>query len=212
MDKNLKIKITDTLEINDSVKARSESVYLIISNKEKCRQLLDKKSLEEGDIIDFLISLHIVLEVGLNSLFRNLSLMGIKKDVNEFEIIKNIDNINFIDKTALFIYDAKFNFNSKLAEASRYHSIIGTLRSFAEIRNRLLHGHSISSVFSEGETKHSPLRKSITPESIGSQVEKFKFILEGMRFYIDCLDSSLTTSGRESFKKEYLNDDFYKIQ
>jgi len=208
MDKNLKIELSETIKVTDSVKARTESEYLISSNKEKCKQLLGKSSLSEGDIIDVLVSLHIILEVSLNTLFRHLSLMGIKKDVDEFEIIKNIDAINFIDKTVLFIYNSKFNFDTKLTEASRYHSIIGTLKNFAGLRNQLLHGHSISSVFSEGKSRQSPLKKNINPESLESQIERFKFILEGMRFYLDCLDSSLTLNGKESFKKAYLNDDF----
>lgn len=207
-NKNLKIELSETINVTDSVKARTESEYLISSNKEKCKQLLGKSSLGEGDIIDVLVSLHIILEVSLNTLFRHLSLMGIKKDVDEFEIIKNIDAINFIDKMVLFIYNSKFNFDTKLAEASRYHSIIGTLKNFAGLRNQLLHGHSISSVFSGGKSRQSPLKKNISPESLESQIEKFKFILGGMRFYLDCLDSSLTPSGKESFKKAYLNDDF----
>jgi len=40
------------------------------------------------------------------------------------------------------------------------------------------------------------------------QMRKFRFILEGMRFYFDRLQSSMTSSGKESFKKEYLSDEF----
>lgn len=210
MSKNIKNELDETIRLTDSVRLRIESEYLIISNKKKCKQLLvlGKSDLGEEGIIDVLVSLHIILEVSLNTLFRHLLLMGIKKDVDEFEIIKNIDAINFIDKTVLFIYNSKFNFEEKLAEASRYHSIIGKLKNFAELRNKLLHGHSISFVFPEGESGQSLLKKKINPESLTDQIEKFKFILEGMRFYLDCLDSSLTQDGKERFKRAYLNDDF----
>lgn len=211
MGKNIKIELRETIKITDSVSGRTESGYLITSNKEKCRQILAKGSLNEGDIIDFLVALHIVLEVSLNSLFRNLSLTGIKKGVDDFEIAQNIDEISFIHKTILFIYNSKFNFDRKLSEATRYHSIIGKLKDFAAPRNKLLHGHSISTVFSEGNQRHSPLRRNINSQYLDEQIRKFKDIMEGMRFYLDCLDSSLTTSGKDSFKRECLDDNFLTV-
>jgi len=205
---NHKKTFTEKMTIGDSVSARTESWHLITSNKKRCTQILQKDTLTEEDIIDLLIALHVVLEVSLNSLFRNLSLMGIKKGIDEFEIAKNIDEINFIHKTTLFIYNAKFDFNGKLDEATRYHSIIGKLKDFAAPRNKLLHGHTISTVFAAGSQRHSSLRMNVTRSSLNNQIQKFREILEGVRFYLDCLDSSLTQSGKESFKREYLDDSF----
>lgn len=206
MDK--KIELKETIRATESIKIRKESVYLIISNKEKCQNLLNKKELEEGDIIEVLISLHIILEVGLNILFRTLALMSIKKDIDELEIIKNIDGISFIDKTILFIYNSKFNFNDRLGEATSYHRIIGTLRDFSKPRNQLLHGHAIVSICSDNISKDSSLKKIINLEFLEKQIEKFQLILNGMKFYLDCLDSSLTSAGKESYKKSYLDDEF----
>jgi len=202
------ITLEENISVGNFVSARTESNYLIITNKEKCRQILTKKDLTEEDIIDFLIAIHIVLEVSLNSLFRNLSLMGIKKGVDDFEIGQNIDEISFIHKTTLFIYNSKFNFDGKLDESTHYHSIIGKLKNFAAPRNRLLHGHSISTIFSGGNQRHSFLRQSINRHYLREQMGKFRDIVEGMRFYLDCLDSSLTPEGRADFKKAYLDDDF----
>ena len=185
-----------------------ESQYLIISNKEKCSYLAGESELDFNDIVDCFISLHIVLEVSLNFLYRNLSLLSMKKTIDSFKIMENIDNINFIDKTILFIYNSKFNFNGKLDKATEYHKIIGTMRDFSNVRNKLLHGHSISTIYEQEEKSHSNLKKKISLECLGEQIKKFRFIMEGMRFYLDCLDSNLTEQGKEDFKKEYLNDDF----
>lgn len=209
--KDLDISVSDEIHISESLTVATESDHLIISNKKKVRELISNPALSEEDIIDALIAIHIVLEVGLNTLFRRLSLENIKKDIDRFEIVKNIDEINFIDKTVLFIYNSKFNFNEKLIEASQYHGVIGTLKNFAGVRNKLLHGHSISSIFSNGETKHSALKKNINREFLIDQIERFKFVLEGMRFYLDCLDSSYTENGKEALKNEYLNDDFLNL-
>src|SRR3989344_3235133 len=176
------INLEETIGIRDSVAARTESNHLVISNKEKCRQILAKENLTEEDIIDFLVSLHVVLEVSLNSLFRNLSLLGIKKGVDDFEVAKNVDEISFIHKATLFIYNSKFNFDGKLDAATHYHSIIGTLKDFAAPRNKLLHGHSISTIFAEGNQRHSPLRRNINRQYLDEQITKFRHIMEGMRF------------------------------
>lgn len=190
---------------------RKESDYLIISNKKKISNLISYSELDENDIIDVLISLHLVLEVGLNTLFRHISLMSIKKRANRFEIIRNLDNISFIDKTVLFIYDSKFNFDGKMDKANKYHDIIGKLKEFSGVRNKLIHGHSISTIFDGEKNIKSPLKKELSLEKLGEQIKRFTFILEGMSFYLDCLDSPITESGKSDFKKEYLNRDFLPI-
>ncbi len=188
-----------------------ESDYLIITNKEKFSDIYYKNDLTEGDIIDALISLHIVLEVSLNTLFRHLSLMGIKEQISSLEIIENLDRIGFIEKTVLFIYNSKFNFGENVDRATECHKIIGTLRDFSGVRNQLLHGHSISTIHTSEEIVNSRLRNNMSKDHLDQQVEKFRRIIKGLRFYIDCLDSSLTQSGKDGFKKAYLDDDFISL-
>ncbi|HBM46203.1 MAG: hypothetical protein UT05_C0003G0023 [Parcubacteria group bacterium GW2011_GWF2_38_76] len=193
------------------VQARTESVYLIQSNKEKCKELLQKNDLDENDMINFYISLHIVMEVSLNALLRNLSLMQIQKTINTLEIAKNIDKINFIDKMVLFIYNYRYKFGSDLYLADEYHSIIGKLRNFCEARNKLLHGHSIAILYVSDDTEHSETKELLSQSKINEQVNKFKYIFKGLRFYIDHIDSSITESGKDSFKREYLDDSFLAL-
>lgn len=190
------------------IRARIESDYLLISNRSKCEKLLMSSDLDENDIIDILICLHMVLEVGLNTLYRHLSLFSLKKNINPLKVIENLDNITFIDKTTLFIYNSKFDFAGKEKLANEYHGIIDTIKDFAGIRNGLLHGHSISTILEEGAKTHSKLKKEINLEKMKKQIVKFCFITEGMRFYLDCLDTTLTKEGRESLKKSYLDDGF----
>ena len=188
-----------------------ESVHLIKKNKKICNHLLALDKHTEENIVDFLISLHIVLEVSLNSLFRRLTIEQIKKSVDRLKVIENLDNISFIDKTILFIYSSNFNFRSKLDKATKYHKIISKMKQFSEARNKLLHGHSISTLFpQEGPERDSGMRALLSEKYMKEQIKRFKFILEGMRFYIDCLESDFTSSGKKYLKKEFLNDDFFE--
>ncbi len=191
--------------------AKTESTHLLNSNKEKCKQLISFSKLGDNDIIDTLISLHLVLEVGLNHFYRHLSLLSIKKDISHQEVIKNIDNISFIDKTVLFIYNSKFNFDSpeKLIKAAECHKIINRLRDFAGVRNKLLHGHSISTIYyGEGRKERSSLKEKINLKFLNQQIKTFRLIMEGLRFYLDCLESSLTEQGKKDFKESFLDDSF----
>ncbi len=212
-NKNIKI-ILPTGYINISIPKitmKLESGYLITSNKEKCRGLIEESPLNDNDIIDILVSLHLVLEVGLNTMYRHLMLRDIKKDIDKFEIMKNIDNINFIDKTIMFIYNSKFDFEGKLGEATRYHSIINALRDFSGVRNKLLHGHSISTISDGEKIKNSEVKNMLNPGFLKEQIGKFCFIMEGMRFYLNCLDSGTSDADKEQFSKSYLDDSFLPL-
>lgn len=210
-DKSIEIIVSEPVNVTANVnplEIRTESEYLVTSNKEKCRLLLSGRDLNEADIIETFISLHLVLEVSLNSLFRRLSLIGMKKTISEIKVAENIDRINFRDKMVLFIYNSKFNFADDLDKATSYHNIIEKLKNFSEIRNKLLHGYSIIEISSEDKIEQSPLKKKINLECLGEQIKKFKFILEGMRFYLDRLESDLSQGEKETFKNSYLDDSF----
>lgn len=205
--------MNEKISIKEKISIWKESDYLIISNRKRCDELLNNSSLDDNDIIDILISLYIILEVGLNTLFRHLLVPTIEKEMNidKFKIIKNLDNINFIDKTTLFIYNSKFDFGSKIKEVEKYHSIIDVMKDFSKVRNRLLHGHSISTIFDGQKNYKSDLKKDIHPKKLNEQILKFIFICEGLKFYLDSLISSFTKEAKEDFKKNYLDVNFLPI-
>lgn len=191
-----------------SIAHRSESHHLIDSNKEKCQTIFSQKEWQDGELIDGYIALHIVLEAGLNSLFRELAVRSLKKGVSEIDVIENIDKVSFIDKVTLFVYNSTFNFDQRLGEATKYHAVIGKLRSFCEIRNQLLHGHAIASITdSKGVTKHTKARKNISYKRLVQQLNDFRFITEGLSFYLDCIDN-IHENERNRLKKYYLSSDF----
>jgi hypothetical protein len=198
----------EDITIKESIRKEIESDYLIISNREKCKKILAKPELEDNDLIDFFIAIHIVLEVGLNTFYRHIYLSGIQKTIDRIKIIKNVDNISFIDKTILFIYNSKFDFQGKIEDADKYHSILDEIKNFSEIRNKLLHGHSMATIYEDGATKQSELRKLINPQRLEQQVKRFNFIMEGMRFYFDCLKSNFSPAGKQTIEDSYLNDSF----
>jgi hypothetical protein len=206
MAKTIILSANDAVRASDSVRARFDSNYLIISNRQKCHTLLSQQVLSKENIIDVLISLHIALEAGLNSLFRDLALRSLKKSVDEFEVTKNVDEISFLHKTTLFIYNSTFDFDGKEDSANKFHGIIGALKEFSGIRNKLIHGHSISTLIEGGDVRQSSLLRSLTDENLKKQIDRFKFIMDGMIFYIGCLD--LSNVDKEHYQTEYLDYSF----
>lgn len=185
-----------------SVVARTEDHYIILSRREECQKILALETILDTDKIDFYIALHIVLEAGLNTVFREISLRSIKKNVDLQEITKNIDGISFIDKTILFIYNSNFEIKNEddLNDATKYHSIINCIKSFSHYRNIFLHGHSISTVqYPEKRvTSHSKAKK-LLDKDIQEQIDMYCFILEGICFYVDHLQNN-----ERSFYTDYI--------
>lgn len=211
MNNPREIKVQEKISISESISTFLESDSLLISSKNKIIIALSKgeDALTDEDIVDVFINLHIVLEVGINSFFRKLIIPTLKKEVSLQEMLENLDRISFLDKVIMFVYYSKFNSadNSRL---THYHSIIGKIKKFSEIRNKLLHGHSISSSNEEGQSVDSKLKKKINLETLHEQIEDFCFILDGLRYYLDILESpiGLTASGKESCKQSYLDFSF----
>jgi hypothetical protein len=207
-DGYIPLKGSDGSYLYLSIAGRSESHYLIESNREKCRVTFSKREWRDGELVDGYIALHIVLEASLNSLFRELALRSLKKEIDEIVVMENVDRISFIDKATLFIYNSKFNLDGKLADAARYHAVIGKLRAFCEIRNLLLHGHAIATVTnSKGTTRHTRARRSIDYQRLLQQINDFRFIVEGLAFFLDCLDG-ISEGEKSRFKSQYLSSDF----
>ena len=186
-----------------------ENHYLFLSSKENCVRLQSLNKWNTQNIIDFLVSLHLVLEIGLNSFFRQIILMQLQKTIDKIKIAENLDCISYIDKTILFFYLPHFDFQEKIEKADYYHSAIGKLKNFSEIRNKLLHGHMVGQItYADGRTSESKTFELISEEILKDQKESFKFIMEAVSFYFDHLESSFTHKGKEDVKKFYLDAGF----
>lgn len=202
------------LNIEESVTSRIESVHLMTSNRKKCTDMLSmwilNKQISEDEIIDFFISLHLVLEASLNAFFRTIIIDNMKKSIPKYKVIDNLDGITFIDKVIMYIYYSEFNFVDNDV-ATKYHSVIGSIKHFSNVRNKLLHGSSISTIYvSEQETSHSTTKLLLTPAKVLEQIENFRFIMEAVTFYLDASITSFTDSGKNSLKLEYLDSSFLK--
>jgi len=194
-----------------------ESTHLIKTNKWKCEKIFEEGNFSENNIIDILISLHLILEIGLNGLFRVMSHPTFKKDVDILERMEKIDNINFIDKVTMFIYFGNFDFSdtkyfkNRVDEATKYHKIIGTLKDFAQIRNSLLHGHALSEIrdLNADNTRNTKTKAKLNKEFLDGQINKFKFILDGMSFYLDCYEKDrIPTDAKVGWFGAYLEKGF----
>lgn len=204
-----KHSVEDGVELISEIILKIESDYLIQENIRKCSQILSNERLSRGDIIDVYIALHIILEVSLNGLFRHLSLPDIKKGIPEAEITENMDKISFYHKTILFIYNSRFDFSTSLDEATKYHTVIGNIRNFCNIRNKLLHGHEISQTFTNNALVDNPLKKSLTEKELAKHIVKFQDIIEAIRFYLIHLNVPNGSSiDKDRLNDRYLNDSF----
>ena len=192
-----------------SLLKETESNYLIFSRRQKCQKLISQKELGEEDLIEFYIALHVVLEVGLNALLRHLALHRTQLFFGKAEMIDQIDDIGFKDKTAMFLYYAQFDFSDSADEAKEHHDIFKRMVHFSAVRNELLHGHSISTFISDGKKQDSDARRKMNRETLDQQINLFKSIVNGMSFYLDHLiDFDDLKLDKEKLKKDYLDLDF----
>lgn len=187
----------------------TESLHLLLLNKEKCKEILDKPTKSEGDIMEFLVSLHLVLELGLNAFFRQIIIMQLQKGIEKTKVASNLDKISFIDKVALFIYMPSFNFNGEIARADSYHAAIGKLRKFTGIRNKLIHGHMVGQVhYSATNIVDTETALLLNEDMLKIQIEDFKFIIDAIAFYFDHWHSSFTQQGKIDLKTQFLDTEF----
>ena len=200
------------ITISDNVSMTVESQYLLISNREKCHKILLKNEKDRNDIIDFLISLHLVLEIGLNGFYRKIILNQLQKTIRITTIANDLDSVSFIEKTVMFFTLPKFDFQDKINEADKYYDAIGKIRNFSEIRNKLLHGHAIMEISSNGTREQSRAFELLTEVNLQAQVNNFKFIMEAVEFYFEHMkNSNFTEHGKNSLKKQFLYIDFLNI-
>ena len=186
-----------------------ENHYLFLSSKRKCIKLFSLKNWEPPNIVDYLISLHQVLEIGLNSFFRELILLQPLNGLDKTTIVENLDKVSFIDKTRLFFSLPLFDFEGKTKEAISYQSAIGKLKNFTEIRNKLLHGHMVGQItYEDGRTSTTKTSKLISEITLNNQMESFRYIMEAVGFYFDHLKTTLTKNGKEDIKQFYLDTSF----
>lgn len=183
----------------------TESLHLLDSNKIKCREILGKNSRSANDIADFLISLHLVLELSLNAFYRDIIVNNLQKKIDKAKIVENLDKISFIDKTILFVYMEKYDFNNEIYKADEQHSIIGYLKDFANTRNLLMHGGMIGS-FLDNYSNIAPAVNILTQLHMDSQIQKYKDIMKGMEFYLDHL--KYCASNKETLKNRFLDITF----
>lgn len=188
-----------------------ESLHLLLSNKEKCKSILTKPDKTDGDIMEFLISLHLVLELGLNAFFRHIIMTQLQKGIEQTKVASNLDKISFIDKVILFIYMPSFNFDGEgdIDRADTYHEAIGKLRNFAGVRNKLLHGHMVAQFrYSDTNIVETETALLLNEDTLRQQITDFKFIMNAIAFYFDHLDSSFTQVGKLDLKAQFLDTGF----
>ena len=166
----------------------SESYHILTKNVDECRRIVNKEDKSLNDIADFLISLHLVLEISINALIREIIVNNLQKTIDKAKIVGNLDRISFIDKTVLFVYMEKYDFPvyEDILAADEHHGIIGTMKSFAETRNFLMHGSMIGG-FLDGKSSNTVVVPRLTMEHMNDQIGKFKKICDGMKFYLEHL-------------------------
>jgi hypothetical protein len=206
------------VEIHDALTLRKENQYLLISAKQKCHEILKREkrdTTDNTDNIDFLINLHFVLEIGLNTFFRHIVLMGAHiLGIDKIEGTKIIDEMDLIEKVEGFIAFSDFQYETAEIrdEAAKKLSVIRKLKAFNETRNKLVHGHMIGEVVyvgSNSERRQTSRTLDLTSDnSVKQQIKLFKEIMEAISFFFDKMKGSLTQSGKENFTKEFLDTSF----
>jgi len=191
-----------------SVSIKIESNHVLNSRRKMCGELIKKIELSENDILEFLLALHFVLEIGINTFFRNYYSTSSKqnplKDENE------LDEINYIDKIRFFINSNNFLYkDGEAVEISKRNAkkLIKDLKCFGRNRNMIIHGHSVSEVSGEG-VKKSKLKNKLNLDSLDKQILLFKDILESLNYFIDILETNVSKDQMIKFQESFLSDTF----
>lgn len=190
-----------------------ESVALSEFHKSNCKKFMQNIDIaNEIDYVNFLVSLHIVLEVSLNSFYRQLFHFTSMPtfNINRLSANEEIDRITFIDKTRFFIYCFSFDL-SKVEKVKDHNKLIRKLKAFCEPRNKLLHGHSISTFLHNGNETWSTTKKAVTLDKCMTQLILFNEIMDIISFYLDCLNLNIQDDLKSDLKNQYL-DKFYIIK
>lgn len=202
---------------------RTENYYLLNSNRDKASKLLVKLSGQvspaSSEIMNFFIALHFVLEIGLNIFFREITLeqpnkkMSVKKQIKATE---NLDKISLIHKVISFIHFSDFDFNGNDSIAEKHYSVIGRIRDFCEIRNKLMHGHFNGSIQADqnlndltfGKNEYSKTHKLINRDYIYKQIDLFESIFDSISFYFDHMKTSFDENEKKYLKISFLKHGF----
>lgn len=201
----------DKIQITESLSIRKESVHLLKLHQKNIQSLLCKSELVQTELMEVLISLHIVLEIGINTFFRHIFLSPKNRRMfDQIKIIDNLENISFGDKVAIFIYSSEFDFKDDEIETARdFHKIIGKIKDFSKMRNKLLHGHGVIEIFEEGGSQKSTLSKELDLNKLQQQIESFTFILNGLAFYFKhYTQGGWTEAGKQQYIDSYLDTKF----
>lgn len=195
------------------VTLKIESNYFLSSRKELCSKLINtKRILSENEILEVLLSLHIILEVGVNAFFRNLyshvsNLDGFKND-------NRLDDVGFLDKTIFFLGTSKFNLKDvKDVELSNSYSknLISRIKNFCHVRNLIIHGHSVSEISRGGNSKKSNLKSKLNQDFLDSQIKNFKEILDNYNFFVDKFDSHISKDQIKMLQNNFLSYKFLAL-
>ncbi len=185
----------------------TENLYLQKKNIKECKRILSKRDKSPDDIADFLISLHLVLEININALIREVVLNNLQKNIDKSKITEDLDGISFIHKTVFFICMQKYRFDfDEIKKADNFYDIIKTMKLFTNTRNQLLHGSMIGGFLDERSNDTHVVHK-LTEKHMNEQIEGFKKIFQGMEFYLEHL-SSKNNYDIKSLKNKFLNYSF----
>lgn len=186
------------------------------SKKRVCNDFLQKYTLNDVEILDFLLSLHLVLEIGVNSFFRSLYYIYSNLEFSKYENL--LDDVSFLNKIQYFLSSNRFTYRDgkEVDEAEKLaKQVISDIKNFNEVRNKIVHGHSISE-YSGAVSKKSKLLELIRPSQVKDQVERFKKIIDSLNYFVDRLvinstDISIPSDQIRQFQEDFLSYNFLNL-
>ena len=156
-------------------------------SRKKCSEILEKENIEQVDIYEFLIHLHLVLESAIHIFFRRIMLakhIGYNNSKKKEKNRELIDNIGFIDKVVILKNISRF----KPDEGEKYDSAISDLINFAEVRNKLLHSHKMAEIQDGNRIYKTRALELLSRKKMDEQIKIFKKVMVALNFYYDYLE------------------------
>lgn len=191
-----------------------ESDFLIKSNRVKLNVFINKLNkndeLLESELMDAFISLHILLEVGINTVLRKVSLRRLNQAIESLVAVRDLDEVAFRDKVSCLIYFGSFNPDLEKNKFSENETILNEIKKFCEPRNRLLHGHAVIAIGDQNGIKKSTTTSALLNNPLFmEQLSRYYDIVNRLYYYLCNLEPALNNIDE---LKTFLDNSFIPVR
>ncbi len=184
----------ENIRVAEEITAISEDVTFLEYCRSEVCGILKKTTLEDIDYYKFYIFLHFYLEISLSSFFRMLVNFHVYINTPSKNLSREkMDKMPIQDKISTLIYFTTQN---------NIDILIDYYNNFAEKRNKITHGHSISATYKNGNIKNSDIVNWKNIKTMNQQLDFYNNIIDLVKGVVGILPS-IKDAEKEATRKRF---------